>query len=441
MKVLDKPVNIERSGVVDKINCRVADNAFAFRMLIRNYSDPIKAILQEIGANCADAHARVGKQNVPWELQLPGPLDPHIRWRDYGISMDPETIKNVYGVLMESDKRNSNDEAGCFGIGSKTPLAYTDSFNVTTYLDGKMRVYTVYYDEDSRIAIDVFGEYDTEQEDGVEVSFSVKEDDWEKFYSAARHVYSFHDVQPIINGVDDFATKNYERVLKGDDWFFSGRNKDSYVIMGNIGYKVDAHRFSGKAYYLLQNGIQFKMPMGSVFMTPSRESLEYNTDTVNAITKRLNEIHDEASEIVSNDLANARSAWHATIMLRSWERLFYNFQFDTSSCKFDIQNSVDLSADRIYKYFKDGSKIKRSTDFTFSSPVGEGYQYIIKDIDKGFDKRSRFTVEQQGVTIYLLDPSTSKSALMDELGVVEEDGVVYLASELPEPPKIKCHEA
>ena len=45
--------------------------------------------------------------------------------------MSKDVIYNVYINYMKSDKTDTNEETGFFGLGSKTPLAYADSFNIT----------------------------------------------------------------------------------------------------------------------------------------------------------------------------------------------------------------------------------------------------------------------------------------------------------------------
>ena len=68
MKAVSRINNVTRNGVQKSTKCGIVVNAKAFDMLARQYSDPIKAILQELGANAADSHIRAGKQDVPFLL-------------------------------------------------------------------------------------------------------------------------------------------------------------------------------------------------------------------------------------------------------------------------------------------------------------------------------------------------------------------------------------
>ena len=51
MKTVSRINDVTRNGVQKSTKCGIVVNAKAFDMLARQYSDPIKAILQELGAN------------------------------------------------------------------------------------------------------------------------------------------------------------------------------------------------------------------------------------------------------------------------------------------------------------------------------------------------------------------------------------------------------
>ena len=154
---------VVRSGIKRSTECGMVVNAKAFEMLARQYSNPIKAILQEIGANAADSQIRASKSDVPFKVKLPNNLDNHLRIRDFGIGMSKDVIYNVYINYMKSDKTDTNEETGFFGIGSKTPLAYADSFNITTYNNGIMSMYSLGYNESGIPELNEFGDYPTDE--------------------------------------------------------------------------------------------------------------------------------------------------------------------------------------------------------------------------------------------------------------------------------------
>lgn len=454
MKVAQEVNDVEKFGVTKNIKCGMTINSYAFKLLAEQYSDPIKAIVQEISANCLDAHSRAGKSDVPFKVKLPNKLDNHIRFRDYGVSMSPEVIENVYANYMTSDKRNTNDEVGYFGIGSKTPLAYADSFNVTTYKDGIMRMYTIGYDENNIPEINQYGEYPTDEPDGVEVSFAVKDNDFKDFREAAEFVYSFYDVHPIVNGDENFCKKSYNVIIEGTNWklvkYAAIASRSAYVVMGHIGYEVDPYQFNDmEIRNILRSNIHIEVPVGSVKVTPSRESLMYNESTIKYLTDYIKsnvnkELH---SELVSK-LDKCDSLWSA-------RKLFVavNRQVDintnilktlNSSCKYDI-NTIVLGSKKInsnqlskgFDYFQARNRTYRNSRVFDTFMIGTENIYVLanEDENKYYDKKCRQLSKDTNKTVSLIFCKTSKEEIMEFLGCTNQDNAVYLLSEIPNPPK------
>ena len=63
--------------------------------------------------------------------------------RDYGVGLSKDDVFNLYSSYGKSTKRDSNDQIGCLGLGSKSPLAYTDSYSVVSFFDGMRYEYIV----------------------------------------------------------------------------------------------------------------------------------------------------------------------------------------------------------------------------------------------------------------------------------------------------------
>jgi hypothetical protein len=127
LKVLSDNKAQSTTGSVGEF--RLSDDAkgIVFQMLTDGiYSNPIGSIVREIASNCFDSHAEAGVNTpVIVKRSYDETSDTHyISFIDYGVGMSPDRIENVYGVYLESTKRETNDQIGGFGIGGKTPLAY-----------------------------------------------------------------------------------------------------------------------------------------------------------------------------------------------------------------------------------------------------------------------------------------------------------------------------
>jgi len=414
--------------------------------LARQYSDPIKAILQELGANASESHTRAGKADVAFKVQLPGPLDHHFRIRDFGVSMSPETVEDVYVNYMNSDKRHTNSEGGMFGIGSKTPFAYEnlDSFNITTYLNGVVRLYTMAYNERGIPQLDQYGEAETDEPDGVEVSFAVKPDDFNTFRKRAEHVFSFFKTAPTVGGVEDFAANTYTKEYEGSNWYLTSvsgyRDDTSYVIMGDIGYPVNSSHFSwsSSARKLYNLGLHFRVEMAEVDIVPSREGLEYTDKTKKCLEAYADAVLAEIQEVITVKLNEAHSDWQANILVKKLEDNFSGFNFKYSDCKFKINKDfISLVNYRVIASY--GKNWKDKVTASFSRPTTRfkhgNYTIVIKDGSKLHDKKCRILAKESDCGVILLEDIHTKKEVMDLLGAIDKDKAVLLVGELPDPPK------
>tara|TARA_R110000824_G_scaffold30879_1_gene101075 strand:+ start:1249 stop:3399 length:2151 start_codon:yes stop_codon:yes gene_type:complete len=445
MKGIKETKTLVRSGVQKSTECGMVVNAKAFEMLARQYSDPVKAVLQEISANAADSHIRAGIPDRPFEVKLPNSLDPHFRVRDYGVSMSRETIYGVYINYMKSDKTDTNSETGFFGIGSKTPLAYTDSFNIKTYLNGKMNLYTLGYNENGIPELNEFAEYDTDEENGVEISFAVKPDDFKVFAKRAEHVYSFFDVPPIVAGVTEFETKTFTKVLEGSNWFMFKESLDanSYVVMGNIGYPLDGsdlnESYSSDYRGLVTNGVILKIPIGTASMTPSRESLEFNENTIKYIKSQLDIVKDEIAESVREQIDACPNKWQARIKANEISSIFgwrLNQIVDLAHWrKEELPAKVHVPVEKRYSTEGHGNgKVYARREIEQAINIRENVVVVIKDIGTKFESRSKHFAQQHEKTVFLISDENTETQLRDRLGC-DQENIIFYASELPDPPK------
>ena len=447
MKTVSRINDVTRNGVQKSTKCGIVVNAKAFDMLARQYSDPIKAILQELGANAADSHIRAGKEEVPFSVKLPNALDPHLRIRDYGVGMTEDVVYDVYINYMKSDKTDTNSETGCFGIGSKTPLAYADQFNITTYNDGTMTMYALVKSEDGVPELNEFGSWDTEEDNGVEISFSVKEDDFNKFSNRAVEVYKYFNTRPEVSGNGDFAYPERKDIISGDTWRISkgGYGDNTVVVMGNVAYPVDLWQFDydSKERGFLHNNAVIEVPIGDLNVTPSRESLEYTDHTIKGISKAISRVMSEIADSIGVRFAKANSWWQAKAIQREIVREIKGIGSIEELSMFNGRSLDDYPELYVRRTFtKDGSKVKASNyEYKKRIEVRSDVRVVIQDTETRFDKNCRYLCGTEDVTVYLVHSGTQEGNPMtleqikEELGVCDDDNVVCYSSELKDAPK------
>src|SRR5271163_3034575 len=131
MKLNETKPYYESSGDLEEHFFSIKDQGMIFDILrSKMYSNPILAICREITSNARDAHREVGKANVPIHIQLPSNLQPEYRIKDYGPGISPDRMLNIFIKYTASTKRDDNIQTGGFGLGAKTPFAYSDQFLV-----------------------------------------------------------------------------------------------------------------------------------------------------------------------------------------------------------------------------------------------------------------------------------------------------------------------
>jgi hypothetical protein len=459
MKLEEKQNTIKRVGVVDRKTCSMAINAHAFNLLARQYSDPIKAILQELGCNAVDSHKRAGNTD-PFLVQLPTKMDQHFRIRDFGTGMDETKIDNVYVNWMESDKRQTNDETGYFGIGSKTPLAYGDSFNITTYTDGIMRLYTMCRNEDDIPELQCYGSSETTEPNGVEISFAVKESDFAAFQSKAKQVYQYFQLKPIVNGDAEF----FDEIpvwMSGTDWVFYSKDKFDFpmVVMGGVAYPItysvkDAIRYVNADIFRFINnaeGLVVEVPIGSLDITPSREALEITARTKQTLIDVFKNVRLEMIKLgeQSLSLANVKdlSDWSYHLRLEKTVREFYNLgvqllNFERPRPNYPKYYEGDGLFERGYYFVKQNGDVTRhslSVCRRQSINPASNYRFILAQDIKGMDRRIRAYLESnKDLSIRIIDgvgKRFTKQEAMDFLGFNQTDDLFIDVSQLPVLPK------
>lgn len=302
--------------------------AKGFKILIDGlYADKIQSITREIWSNALDAHSMAGCTDRPFDVSFPSAFDPSFRVRDYGVSLTHDQVMHLYTTMFESTKEDSNEQVGKLGLGSKSPFAYTDSFSVTVVLDGEKRFYAAMIGEDYIPMINFMGREDTEEENGVEVSFPVDKSDVHSFAQAARRISHGFAVKPNVTniGASGFASwPELKTVMSGNGWVMmdgaiEGYRKQAYARMGCVLYPINANALGDITQIereILGHTFLIDFAIGDLEITASREELSYgrNEPTTAAIKAKLATVAAELRDEVAKRYATCKSLWEASIL-------------------------------------------------------------------------------------------------------------------------------
>lgn len=293
-------------------------------LMSKLYKSPITAILRELGTNAYEAHQVAGKEDIPFLVSLPTSSHPVLKIRDYGNGLSPSEVQDLYTVIGKSNKTNTNKLGGMFGLGSKTPVCYSDQFVVTSYNNGTKYTYAAYKDSGGYLTITLMDKKPT-SESGLEIDIPVNVKDIYEFETTSINVYKFFKVIPTIKN-SSFLIKPVQYYLYLNSFKILKDYYDPLVRMGNIVYPIPEKIVNeyGLVRCLLEANI------GELEPNPSRESLLENDNNYNQLRIIINRyIEDGQKYIESLKYKNYYEAFSSRVFTTSIEPIKSNvFKFN-----------------------------------------------------------------------------------------------------------------
>lgn len=308
MKLATSSEGVESGNLGKTTGFKIQANAKAFRALSSTlYKEQVWSLLRELACNGQDAHVEAG-HTQPITIKLPNPLNPDFYVQDSGKGLSPEGITDLYTTYFSSSKDQSNDQVGAFGLGSKSPFAYTDQFTVVSAHQGIETTYLAYL-EGGEPAISTVAErpVDPAWPSGLRVGFPVAPKDFSQFEQEARRL-NWMDPLPVFEGAD-LQLQKPERLWKFG--YLAGYSRkdmplqtpSQLLVMGGIAYPLELSlaKYRGSAYDTI---VVLEAPIGSVEVSLSRESLSLTQYTEAGIDRlvqeSLIEIGDKANQLFSS---------------------------------------------------------------------------------------------------------------------------------------------
>ena len=305
---------------------KILNSAAAFGILSSGlYSDKITAVAREIVCNAWDSHQSAGKPEHPIEIHLPTNLEPYFSVKDEGTGLPHEDMVELYTTYFATTKGKSNDDIGGFGLGCKSPFAYTSGFTVVSTQDGVSRTYAAMLSESGVPVITLMDEDPTDAPNGIEVSMPVKSNDMWEFRTKTQKVLEFFPHHKT--NLSEFKPFQTEYTHKGEGWAIRHRNNEHIghgkprAMVGKVAYlfPTDMTGLTDEQKAILGLPIDLYFGIGELDVTPSRESLSMTKRSIANIKKRLQDIFEHIIESLRQEIASAPSLWYAKLALK--ERL------------------------------------------------------------------------------------------------------------------------
>lgn len=385
------------------------------------YSDPIGSICREVASNSRDANREVGNTKpIEISMQIINSTT-YIVFKDEGPGISADRMENIFCNFASSTKRTSTHLTGGFGLGAKTPFAYTDEFNVITNVNGNRYTYLCALDSDNG-SIKLTKEEKTKEPNGTEIQIPIKNyDDIYNFERKVVYFTQFWTPRPILINFNHFKyediifSKEYgnsdTKVLTGEAVHLYG---EVLALVDEIPYKVDVSKIGiSHSKTLTGSTITFVYKKSDVSVSANRETLYFDETTSKTLHKSFNDtvalfnkqfvdrLHSgdyldyciKANSIIWDTRMGGNASIDANIFL----------MINHNNPKVDLMNH---GADEYIHDYKDGSKFLG----TLSIPKKDGGVIIEKIAQKKLtqaEAKTTYTLDNKYASrkIYWLDES------------------------------------
>lgn len=363
------------------------------------YNDKPLAVVREYLCNGLDSSILAGSTR-PIFITLPTAFEPVLKMRDFGEGMSYEKIVDCYVSVGETDKDESNETDGCFGLGCKAAFAYSDSFNVTSWYNGTCSVYTCQKDNQGLLIAIPISETPSDEPNGVEVSIAIDSYDVNTFRSKLKEFCKYLTVCPEFS--EKFEIPKVNKVFDHKNFFIesqSGYGNDPQLLMGNVLYPLDTDKL--KEEFQSYKNLVVKANRGDVDITISRESLEYTEKTILFLNSMFEDISNDLKKIIQENVDKKTHIWEAIAAIREVNTsLCQSFPFNKFTFKdrkIDINESSEV---RVYikrdsgTYKKTimeiGSLLNLVKDNTVLIKVNSEESIITKRFGQGYSEKFGF---------------------------------------------------
>lgn len=428
-----------QSNALSSANFSAGDLATIFKTL-RNtmYSNKILAVIREYSTNAVDANVENNLENHPIQVTLPTTIEPVFKVRDFGKGLSEEDVYGIYSSYGTSTKKTSNKYIGFLGYGSKSGFAYSDSFTVISYHNGKKTIYEAYIDPSEVGVIAKMSEEDTDQH-GIEIVINVKHTDVQAFINNAVKFYKYFDVKPTFLG-QDISDKFVDEMPFFENNEVAIYNTTDYnllVKMGNICYPVawDTQRLN--AGWVNNKRTIVKVNIGDVTFTTNREALEINNNTIDLINNILERNRIILALELQKNIDNFNTPYEAYCYyhnLNDFQKKILNFKLEykgqiindsTGPKKYDSYYAWIL-LDK--KNYKDHKSLTPNKDIVFivndgGFPIKETKQRIILAYEK-MTTDYRYFNANWSITQTFLDDPLMKGMKIFKLSSIDKSEIV-----------------
>lgn len=332
----NKDVNASSGGVnVIEMSIDTTRKAKLFKILSHSlYKDSVTSIIRELCSNAYDSHLMAKALNTPFDITIPTWSNMFFVIRDYGLGLNQEDgEKTIFSYLGSSkDEIESTNIIGGWGLGSKSPYAYTSNFEVTLYKEGYFWQYNCWQDANGIPQHAVFSEGPTEEPNGVMMKVPVQASDLYTFKNACVKYLTNTDFNINVTNSTEYPIykKEAKFSFERNGYKFKLTNHRTsgeflmlyggfiYEVNGLNGIEAETQRILNEFKEISAYSILIDVQVGDCEFSVSRESLINSEQTLNfingaidALTEYLNEeaiaYNQQVVDAINTELAACQS--------------------------------------------------------------------------------------------------------------------------------------
>ena len=280
-------------------------------------------------------------------------------------------MADVFIRYGNSTKRADNSQTGGFGLGAKSPFAYSDTFGIISVTPEESvidengtehnnvlvkRQYVAVIDPSRVGKMTLQSSEITTEEQGTTIVITCKPNDYENFKRHVTEVAQYWEVKPTIKGVSNFAFPKFDSDFNGSNWNIEKKDGDYYnnhlnkpfAIVDGISYPINTSNLfkEDKLDYsmsnLLQNRLRLHFKTGEILMTANREEIDYQPNVIKVLRERISNALKEIKVLASDKLKNAVDLYDANVQ---WKNIRRDYNKIIEGLDW---NGIKLNPDGIY---------------------------------------------------------------------------------------------
>lgn len=302
----------------------VSDDPMLMSMLSTGfYQNPLRTMIQEVMFNAWDAHRMGNCQHRPIDIYINDTTGLIIR--DYGPGIEPgendDNMHDIYCMYGGSTKRGQKNQTGGFGLGSKSPFAYTESFTVTSHFGGMKNMYLI-----SRVSDSNGGKPGMTSlvrvpttETGLMVTVPLKAGHMDRAYEYVKDILFLSGIKAMIHNADEPDEFVDSLTLPAGSYLVDDEHQGGNVwaVYGGVRYQIPKNE-------------EYSQEYGFIKLLADKKDIfvGFAPDTLTPLPNRegLN-MGDKSKETVKGTFERCTEKFQQTFKLAAREALKHHFEF------------------------------------------------------------------------------------------------------------------